>query len=84
MYAYIRKTVRARDQQERVNLFEKYIPELASSLSILSGGSKTALQEHLEKILKKGLKDLLAEVKEAENIEIKGEENGIKKKVKEK
>ncbi|MBI5391511.1 DNA topoisomerase VI subunit B [Candidatus Woesearchaeota archaeon] len=72
MYSYIRKTVRAREQQERVNLFEKYIPELAASLSVLTGEKKLELQEHLEKALKKGLKDLLAEVKEAENIEIKG------------
>jgi len=71
--SYIRKNVRAREQQERVNLFEKYIPELADSLSILSGEKKTEIQEKLEKILKKGLKDLLAEVNEAKDIEIKGE-----------
>ena len=72
MASYIRKTVRAREQQERVNLFEKYIPELANSLSVLSGEKKTIIQEGLEKTLKKGLKDLLAEVKEAEKTEIKG------------
>lgn len=35
--SYIRKTVKAKDQQERINLFDKYIPELASSFSSLSG-----------------------------------------------
>lgn len=71
--SYIRKNVRAREQQERVNLFEKYIPELASSLSILSGEKKIDIQEKLKKILKKGLNDLLAGVNEAKDIEIKGE-----------
>ncbi len=71
--SYIRKNVRAKEQQERVNLFEKYIPELASSLSVLSGEKKIDIQEKLKKILKKGLSDLLAEVNEAKDIEIKGE-----------
>ena len=72
MASYIRKTVKAREQQERVNLFEKYIPELASALSGLSGEKKTLIEEALQKVLKKGLKELLAEVKEAEKTEIKG------------
>jgi len=72
MFSYIRKNVRAKEQQERINLFEKYIPELASALAVLSGEKKVEIQENLQKILKKGLKDLLAEVKEAENTEIKG------------
>ena len=56
---YINKTVRAREQQERINLFEKYIPELASSLAVLSGEKKDMIKEALEKTLKKGMKDLL-------------------------
>src|SRR3989338_6684577 len=72
MASYIRKTVKAREQQERVNLFEKYIPELASALSGLSCEKKTLIEEALQKVLKKGLKELLAEVKEAEKTEIKG------------
>jgi len=63
---YIRRTVKAREQQERVSLFEKYIPELAASLSSLSGEKKNEIQEALEKTLKKGLKDLLAGIQEAE------------------
>jgi len=72
MYSYIRKTVKAKEQQERIDLFEKYIPELANALSLLSGESKKEIEENLQKILKKGLKDLLEEVKEAENSEVKG------------
>ena len=72
MGAYIRKTVRAREQQERVNLFEKYIPELANALSNLTGAKKIELEGNLQKVLKKGMNDLLAEVKEAENTKIKG------------
>lgn len=68
--SYIRKTVKAREQQERVDLFEKYIPELAGALATLTGESKKEIEAELEKILKKGLKDLLAEVKEAEKEKI--------------
>ncbi len=72
VYSYIRKTVRAREQQERIGLFEKYIPELAGALSNLTGEKKTEIEESLQKVLKKGMKELLAEVKEAEKTEIKG------------
>ena len=73
MYSYIRKTVRAREQQERINLFEKYIPELANSLSILSGEKKLEIEENLKKVLQKGMKSLLAEVIEAKETKIKGD-----------
>ncbi len=56
--AHIRHTVRAREQKEKLNLFEKYIPEVASSLHNLSGESKESIIEGLHKILKKGLPDL--------------------------
>tara|TARA_Y100000310_G_scaffold159627_1_gene159264 strand:- start:26782 stop:28353 length:1572 start_codon:yes stop_codon:yes gene_type:complete len=60
--SYIRKTVKAREQKERINLFEKYIPELASSLSDLSDEKKTVIEKNLQKTLKKGMKDLLKEL----------------------
>ncbi len=72
MGSYIRKTVHAREQQEKIDLFEKYIPELVNSLHVLTGEKKELLQEELSKSLKKNIKDLLAEVKDAENTEIKG------------
>jgi len=59
--SFIRKNVRAKEQKEKVDLFEKYIPELASSLSSLSNEKKSEIEENLQKILKKGLKDLLVE-----------------------
>jgi len=72
---HIRRTVKAREQQERVGLFEKYIPELAQALHSLTGEKKLEIEEHLEKILKKGLKDLLAQANVPEK-ETKGEDNG--------
>ncbi len=72
MAIYIRKNVKAREQQERINLFEKYIPELANSLSLLSGENKIIIEEHLRNGLKKSMKDLLEGVKEAEKEEMKG------------
>jgi len=59
--SYIRKNVRVKDQKERANLFEKYIPELASSLSSLSSEKKDIIQENLQKKLKKELPNILAE-----------------------
>lgn len=64
--SHIRKTVRVKEQRERANLFERYIPEVASSLSKLTKEKKTEIETKLNKILKKSLKDLLPE-------EIKGE-----------
>lgn len=56
--SHIRHTVKAREQQDKIDLFEKYIPEVASALHNLSGESKSVLVEGLNKILKKGLPDL--------------------------
>jgi len=55
---YIRKNVRAREQMERAGLFEKYIPELASSLSNLTGDKKEEIESNLLAILKKGIPEL--------------------------
>jgi len=60
---YIRKNVRAREQKEKASLFEKYIPELASSLSEITKENKTKLIEALNKRLKKDL-PLLIEISE--------------------
>ncbi|MFH1332131.1 MAG: DNA topoisomerase VI subunit B [archaeon] len=56
--SHIRHTVRAREQKEKLNLFEKYIPEVASALHTLSGESKDSIADGLNKILKKGIPDL--------------------------
>ncbi|MBI2670662.1 DNA topoisomerase VI subunit B [Candidatus Woesearchaeota archaeon] len=59
--SYIRHNVRAEEQKERISLFEKYIPELAQSLSVLSGEKKFSIEENLRKILKKNMSMLLEE-----------------------
>ena len=58
---YIHKHIRAAEQRDKINLFEKYIPELASSLSSLTGNKKELLQEKLQRLLKKELPTLEAE-----------------------
>ena len=60
--SHIRKNVKAKQQKERANLFEKYIPEVSSSLSTLSGEKKYIIQEYLEKKLKKELPILLGDI----------------------
>ncbi len=59
--AYIRKNVRAKEAKERVSLFEKYIPEVADALSDLTGKKKEQIVTQLQKILKKGLPELMAQ-----------------------
>lgn len=56
---HIRKTVKAKEQRERINLFEKYIPELADALSGLSGAKKEIIEKDLLRVLRKGMKELL-------------------------
>ena len=48
---YVRKKYRISEQIERANMFEKYIPEIAASLSVLAN-------ENMDKILK-GLQKML-------------------------
>jgi DNA topoisomerase-6 subunit B len=56
---YVHKNIRAKQQREKVNLFEKYIPELADALSTLSKEKKTLIKDKLQKILKKNTNALL-------------------------
>lgn len=50
---YVRKKTRISDQMERTNMFEKYIPEVADSLSALAGVKKDRILEKLQKMLAK-------------------------------
>ncbi|MFH1065419.1 MAG: DNA topoisomerase VI subunit B [Nanoarchaeota archaeon] len=68
---YIRKNIRAREQRDKANLFENYIPELADSLARLTGDKKADIAEALNKMLKKTLPAIMQEVKELENPEEK-------------
>ena len=55
---YIHKNIRAKEHKAKIGLFEKYIPELAGSLSELTGEQKQQLIDHLQKLLKKNLPSL--------------------------
>ncbi|OGW73829.1 MAG: hypothetical protein A3J72_02930 [Nitrospirae bacterium RIFCSPHIGHO2_02_FULL_40_19] len=50
---YIHKKFRMREQHDRANLFEKYIPEVADSLAALSEEKKEVILEGLKKMIKK-------------------------------
>ncbi len=57
--SYIRKHVKAKEQKEKINLFEKYIPELSSSLSNLSNEKREKIETGLKRMLKKTIPDLI-------------------------
>lgn len=50
---YVRKKYRISEQIERANMFEKYIPEVADSLSVLTKEKKEKILEGLQKMLVK-------------------------------
>ena len=52
--SYVRHKARLRDKELKRDLFEKYIPELAESLSKLTEKEKNRIIDNLEKIVKKG------------------------------
>lgn len=58
---YIRKHIMAREQEEKANLFDNYIPELAGSLANLSGDKKEFIETNLKKVLKKNIKVIFGE-----------------------
>jgi DNA topoisomerase-6 subunit B len=66
---YVNKKKRVHQQLERANLFESYIPEIASSIGFLSGDQKEILLEKLKKMVGK------AEIQS----QIKGEEGEVDK-----
>ncbi len=62
---YVRKKVRITEQIERANMFEKYIPEVADSLSVLTKESKDRILKGLQKMLAKP--EIKQEIIEAED-----------------
>ena len=50
---YVRKKMRVREQSERANIFERYIPEVADSIAKLSGEPKENVLAGLLKMVKK-------------------------------
>lgn len=51
--SYVNKKVRAQSQLERANIFDKYIPEIADSLSRLTGENKDIIIQKLRDMVKK-------------------------------
>ncbi len=51
--SYVNKKKRVGLERERVNIFERYIPEVADSLSFLSGENKKAIESQLNSMLAK-------------------------------
>jgi DNA topoisomerase-6 subunit B len=51
--SYVNKKKRVGLERERVNIFERYIPEVADSLAFLSGENKKAIESQLNSMLAK-------------------------------
>jgi len=68
--SYINKKRRVSEQQERVSIFENYIPEVAGALSKLSGIEKQKIAESMNKMLSKN-KEFIQAHKEAHKVEIR-------------
>ncbi len=64
---YISKKTKATRQLERANLFETYLPEIAESLSELSGEKKEVLFEKLKNMINKP--EIKAQLEKGENTE---------------
>ena len=57
--AYVNKKRRAHDEQERVNIFERYIPEVSSSLAELAEDKKEPIESQLKKMLEKHKEEIV-------------------------
>jgi DNA topoisomerase-6 subunit B len=68
--SYVNKKRRVSEQQERVSIFENYIPEVASALAKLSGVGKEKITEAMQKMLAKN-KEYIQAHKEAHKVEAK-------------
>ncbi|PIN75435.1 DNA topoisomerase VI subunit B [Candidatus Woesearchaeota archaeon CG10_big_fil_rev_8_21_14_0_10_37_12] len=66
--AYVNKKRKIAVQQERVSIFENYIPEVASALSNLSGIGKQNIQEAMKSMLEKN-KEYIQAHKESHKVE---------------
>ncbi len=68
--SYVNKKRRVSDQQERVSIFENYIPEVADALYRLTGIGKEKIAESMKKMLEKN-KEYIQAHKEAHKVEVK-------------
>jgi DNA topoisomerase-6 subunit B len=53
LQSYVHKKHKVQNQLERANLFERYMPEVADSLSRLTGENKTLILTALQEMIKK-------------------------------
>jgi DNA topoisomerase-6 subunit B len=68
--SYVNKKRKVAAQQERVSIFENYIPEVADVLSRLSGTSKDKIAQGMKKMLEKN-REYIAAHKAAHKVEAK-------------
>ncbi|HGJ64039.1 TPA: DNA topoisomerase VI subunit B [bacterium] len=66
LQAYVHKKNRIKNQLERANLFEKYIPEVADSLERLTGESKEKILAKFDEMVKK--EDIQRQIHEMESL----------------
>jgi DNA topoisomerase-6 subunit B len=69
LQTYVHKKHKVKNQLDRANLFERYIPEVADSLSRLTGESKEKLLKKLQEMIKK--EEIQKEIMDMESL--KGE-----------
>ncbi len=81
--AYVNKKRRVGLERERVNIFEKYIPEVADSIAILAGTTKGKIQTELEKMLAKNKEFIISNTAKVEELDESEPESKIKMRVKE-
>ncbi|HSU72419.1 MAG TPA: DNA topoisomerase VI subunit B [Candidatus Binatia bacterium] len=76
--SYVNKKKRVSLERERVNIFERYIPEVAESIATLAGVAKGKLQTELEKMLEKNKDFIQSNTAKVEAIENDDPESKIK------
>ncbi|GIU70392.1 MAG: hypothetical protein KatS3mg002_1628 [Candidatus Woesearchaeota archaeon] len=81
LQTYVHKKNRIKNQLERANLFEKYIPEVADSLERLTGENKEKIIEKFNEMIKK--EEIQNQIHEMESLKGEIDEEYIDKSQKE-
>lgn len=77
LQTYVHKKNRIKNQLERANLFERYMPEVADSLERLTGESKTKILSKFEEMIKKD--EIQRQIHEMESLKGDTEDDRSKK-----
>lgn len=77
LQSYVHKKHRVQNQLERANLFERYMPEVADSLSRLTGDNKDQLLKKLQEMIKKD--EIQKEIHEMESLKGDTDDDRTKK-----